>query len=141
MMTSSFFLSKSTTRGLGTPLAAAAESKIVSFAEKRQRQRHAMHEQLFMQVVSSPDTELNGVTLSCFARETSVSGLAVQIDRPVAVGSQLDLWVNISTQPGKYFLSGTVRWIERQGSEGCQLGVELHASAATDIQAWRQQFA
>lgn len=120
--------------------AVTGDGKIVAFREKRHRGRKAMHESLFVQVTESPSADLTGATLSCHAIQTSASGLGIYVDRPIAPGSHLDLWVSISNQPGKFFLSGTVRW-QQPDDEGCQVGVELHASAATDIYAWRQLFA
>ena len=107
--------------------------------EKRSEQRHPAVERLFVQIVSSDDADLIGTTLSCATLDVSAGGLRIQTTSEIPVGCQLDLWIDNSAGPGKFFLSSDVRWAI-QVETGYQAGVELHEGAATDIAAWRSQY-
>lgn len=104
--------------------------------DKRKELRRASNERLFVQIVKSHDQELVGTTISCRALDVSASGLRIQASTLIPTGCQLDLWVDNSAGPGKFFLSSEVRWA-RILDGGCEAGVELHDGAATDIAEWR----
>lgn len=107
--------------------------------DKRREIRHESQETLFVQIIASPDASLVGTTISCQACDVSAHGLRVQTDVPIPEDCHLDLWVDNSAGPGKYFLSSTVRW--SQSVDGIHFaGVELHDGAATDIDLWRAQY-
>jgi Tfp pilus assembly protein PilZ len=95
-------------------------------------------ERLFTQVVLSADEpDLVGTTLSCVAVNLSVGGIQFRTDTPLPMGALLDLWVDISSRPGKFFLAGEVRWTrpgpDEGGRPGWFVGVQLKSGAATDI--------
>ena len=101
-------------------------------------------DRLFTQIVLSPDEpDLVGTTLSCTAVNMSVGGIQFRTTRAVPVGTLLDLWVDVSSRPGKFFLSGEVRWSrptnesDENGMEMHFVGVQLRSGAATDITAPR----
>ena len=104
-------------------------------------------DRLFTQVVLSAEKpDLVGTTLSCTAVNLSVGGIQFRTDAPVPTGSLLDLWVDVSSRPGKFFLAGEVRWsrpTEVVTSDDCQwfVGVQLKSGAATDIADWRDYHA
>ncbi|HEX7036948.1 MAG TPA: PilZ domain-containing protein [Pseudomonadales bacterium] len=115
--------------------------------DKRMHPRLESDDRLFTQVVLSADEpELVGTTLSCTAINMSVGGIQFATTQPLPVGALLDLWVDISTRPGKFFLSGEVRWT-RPGEPGLDgspvwlVGVQLKSGAATDILDWREYHA
>jgi Tfp pilus assembly protein PilZ len=105
---------------------------------QRSESRHASNERLFIQVVDSSDPDLIGRTLSCYTFETSANGLRLATDTRIPITSRLDLWVNISTRPGKFFLAGEVRWVREEAGADFLVGVELQPGTATDIEAWRE---
>ncbi|MBD3649525.1 MAG: PilZ domain-containing protein [Pseudomonadales bacterium] len=105
--------------------------------DQRREDRRTSNERLFIQVVDSSDHDLVGTTLSCHALDVSSGGLRVQADRFLPVGCHLDLWVDNSARPGKFFLTSDVRWI-RTLEDRFEFGVQLHEGAATDIQEWRE---
>jgi hypothetical protein len=108
--------------------------------EHRREFRRASSERLFAQVIQANDQSMVGTTLSCHAIDVSPNGLKVSSDEQVPVGCVLDLWVDDSKKPGKFFLSSDVRWVtEQDDGTGYQFGVQLHNGAATDIEAWRQR--
>lgn len=114
--------------------------------DKRMHPRLESDDRLFTQVVlSADDPELVGTTLSCTAINMSVGGIQFATGAPLPIGSLLDLWVDISSRPGKFFLAGEVRWT-RPGEEGDDgqvwyIGVQLKSGAATDILDWREYHA
>lgn len=116
-------------------------------ADKRMHPRLESDDRLFTQVVlSADDPDLVGTTLSCTAINLSVGGIQFRTNAPVPTGSLLDLWVDVSTRPGKFFLAGEVRWSRPLGTapDGQQLwyiGVQLKTGAATDIIDWREYHA
>ncbi len=108
--------------------------------EKRSEIRKPSSERLFVQIVSCPDDpELVGTTVSCATLDVSVSGLKVKSYEFIPVGCQLDLWIDISTRHGKFFLTCDVRWTQQVDEEGdlYHFGVALHDAGATDIDDWR----
>ena len=122
----------------------AARSKVpMSSNDNRVHARLQSDDRLFTQVVlSAGEPELVGTTLSCTAVNLSVGGIQFRTDSPVPTGSLLDLWVDVSSRPGKFFLAGEVRWsrpTDVSTSDDGQwfVGVQLKAGAATDIVDWR----
>lgn len=103
-------------------------------------------DRLFTQVVlSADDPDLVGTTLSCTAINMSVGGIQFATATPLPVGALLDLWVDISSRPGKFFLAGEVRWCrpadDSTGEAEYFIGVQLKSGAATDIIDWRDYHA
>ncbi|MEM9621950.1 MAG: PilZ domain-containing protein [Pseudomonadota bacterium] len=121
-----------------------ARVKRMSSNDKRMHPRMERDDRLFTQVVlASDEPELVGTTLSCTAVNMSVGGIQFRTNKAVPVGTLLDLWVDVSSRPGKFFLAGEVRWsrptteTDENGSELHFIGVQLKSGAATDIMDWR----
>ena len=70
--------------------------------------------------------------------DVSGNGLKIESAQALPTGCVLDLWVDDTAQPGKFFLSSEVRW-SREGSGGFMTGLELLDGAATDINIWRER--
>ncbi|MEX0941877.1 MAG: PilZ domain-containing protein, partial [Pseudomonadales bacterium] len=98
--------------------------------EKRRDDRRTSNDRLFIQIVSSDDPDLMGTTISCEAVDVSASGLRIATRIEIPAGCQLDVWIDDSAGPGKYFLSSDVRWSRRAG-DLYQAGLELHDGSAT----------
>ena len=130
-----------------------ASDNIIELAAKRAAARNPdqrLHprlesdDRLFTQVVlSSDEPQLVGPTLSCTAVNLSVGGIQFRTGAPVPSGALLDLWVDVSSRPGKFFLAGEVRWCRATGEKDARgqdqwlIGVQLKSGAATDIVDWR----
>lgn len=115
-------------------------------ADARLHPRLQSEDRLFTQVVlSADDPDLVGTTLSCSAVNLSVGGVQFRTDAQVPAGSLLDLWIDVATRPGKFFLAGEVRWcrpvVGEDGQPGWFVGVQLKSGAATDILDWRDYHA
>lgn len=115
--------------------------------DKRMHPRLDSDDRLFTQVVlSADDPDLVGTTLSCVAVNLSVGGIQFRTAAQLPVGALLDLWVDIATRPGKFFLAGEVRWArpaghDERGDSTWFVGVQLKSGAATDISLWRDYHA
>jgi len=131
---SSLYASK--TVSLATSRGRRVAKKEIQEDDNRRDIRRASSERLFAQVVQSNYNDLVGTTLSCEAIDISANGLKIAADRTLPVGCVLDLWVDDSRKPGKFFLSSDVRW-----SGENEFGVQLHNGTATDIEAWRKRYA
>ena len=126
----------------------SARSKTALKQDKRLHPRLESDDRLFSQVVlSAEQPELVGTTLSCTAINLSVGGIQFRTNASVPPGSLLDLWVDVSSRPGKFFLAGEVRWSRRtgevngRGEDEWFIGVQLKSGAATDIIDWREYHA
>lgn len=108
--------------------------------ENRKEYRRTSTERLFVQVVEASDPDLVGTTLSCHTLDVSSGGLRVQCSEYIPAGCQLDLWIDNSARPGKFFLTSDVRWV-RSVDDQYEMGVALHEGSATDIDEWRQLLA
>lgn len=115
------------------------QSRVVGMKddESRRGDRRQSNDRLFLQIVSSDDPDLVGTTISCEAVDVSAGGVRIATRIEIPAGCQLDLWIDDSAGPGKYFLSCDVRW-SRQAGDMYHTGLELHDGGATDIGEWRQ---
>jgi len=116
--------------------------------DKRMHPRIDSNDRLFVQVVlSASDPELVGTTVSCTAINLSVGGIQFRTEAALPAGTLLDLWVDIRSRPGKFFLAGEVRWSrpsnesDNEDDHDWLIGVQLKAGAATDILDWRDYHA
>jgi PilZ domain len=116
-----------------------ARSRVADHHEQRREFRRQSSERLFLQIVQSGEPDLVGTTISSSALDASANGLKVASGQHIPTGSVIDLWVDDSAKPGKFFLSSKVCWVHRQTSGRFELGVQLLDGAATDIQAWRER--
>jgi len=121
-----------------------ARVKRLSNNDNRSHPRFDSDDRLFTQVVlAADDPELVGLTLSCTAVNMSMGGVQFKTTQPVPIGTLLDLWVDVASRPGKFFLAGEVRWsrptseFDENGDELHFVGVQLKSGAATDFLDWR----
>ncbi len=136
-MTTSLLFSKIVSLGYAAPRRQTLPTS-TERQEQRREFRRASQDRLFVQVVDCEDDSQIGTTLSCDALDVSASGLKIASKQPISVGAVLDLWVDDSQRPGKFFLSSRVRWTRREEGQ-FQIGVELINGAATDILEWRDR--
>ncbi len=128
-------------RGVGLPGSAPRPSRLRD--EKRMHARVESDDRLFVQVVlAAADPDLVGTTVSCTAMNLSVGGIQFRTNTSLPQGTLLDLWVDVRSRPGKFFLAGEVRWVRPmpEGEEWA-VGVQLKSGAATDILDWREYHA
>jgi hypothetical protein len=111
--------------------------------DKRMYARLESDDRLFVQVVlSSAEPDLIGTTVACTAQNFSIAGIQFRCGTRIPVGALLDLWVDIHSRPGKFFLAGEVRWArpasDADGTSDWIVGVQLRPGAATDIVDWQE---
>jgi len=111
--------------------------------DKRQHPRIDSDDRLFAQVVLSADDPTTvGLTFAGRAINFSLGGVQFICTESVPPGTLLDLWIDAANRPGKFFLSGEVRWtrfsgLRESGASGWSIGVQLRPSPATDYHLWR----
>jgi hypothetical protein len=108
--------------------------------DKRLYARMDSDDRLFVQVVlSSNEPDLVGTTVAGTALNFSIAGIQFRCTRRIPVGALLDLWVDIRSRPGKFFLAGEVRWVRpADDADDWVIGVQLRPGAATDIVEWQE---
>jgi hypothetical protein len=80
--------------------------------------------------------ELVGQTWSCRAVATERHALEFLSDRSLPADALVDLWVDLSERPGKFFLSGFVHAAAHTDDGRHRIRVLLEDGAATDIDDW-----
>jgi Tfp pilus assembly protein PilZ len=108
--------------------------------ERRQHNRQPRDERVVVQIVSSTrDTLPPGTVVRCSTKDVSAQGLRIQLDQRVPEGFQVELWIEISKHPTKFYLAGEVKWC-REVEEGKRylVGVKLSEGKTEDLELWRK---
>lgn len=137
-MTTSLLRSKIISLTEARRLIRREEDDMSDESERRRDARHETNERMFVQIVACNESALVGTTVSCQALDISASGLKIETGANIPDGCRLDIWVDIASRPGKFFLTSDVRWSRMTDDGVCLLGVELHDGATTDIEEWRK---
>lgn len=111
--------------------------------DRRQHARQARDERVVVQIVSSThDTLPPGTVVRCSTKDVSPQGLRILLDQKVPEGFQLELWVEISNHPSKFYLAGEVKWCrEVEENERYLVGVELTEGKTEDLNLWQDVLA
>jgi hypothetical protein len=111
---------------------------MASNKERRQHTRHLRDERVVVQIVSSTrDTLPPGTVVRCSTKDVSRRGLRIQLDQRVPEGFHLELWVEISSHPTKFYLSGEVKWCQEvEAGKRYMVGVELTEGKTEDLELW-----
>lgn len=120
-----------------------SEEKLTSAEadERRTNRRRSRDERLLVQIVSAVGApELAGATLPSRTCDVSASGLGLWLGQPLTPGVRIELWVNVSGMPGKFFLCGEVRW-SRAVAPDYLHGIELMPVPGDDLGRWKRCFA
>ena len=105
---------------------------------QRSEKRVTRSDRLFVQVTQAEDQNLVGKTTACKILDSSANGIRFLTSEPIPAGCLMDLWVDDSSRPGKFFLSGDVRWSEPVGSVSTMVGIRLQEGLTTDIDQWQK---
>lgn len=109
--------------------------------ERRTNRRRSRDERLLVQIVSAVGApELAGATLPSRTCDVSASGLGLWLGQSLAPGVRIELWVNVSGMPGKFFLCGEVRWARAVAPDYLH-GIELMPVPGDDLGRWQRCFA
>jgi len=111
--------------------------------DRRQHTRQARDERVVVQIVSSTrDTLPPGTVVRCSTKDVSAQGLRIQLDQQVPEGFKLELWIEVSNHPSKFFLAGEVKWCQAlEDSKRYLVGVELHEGETEDFKLWQEVLA
>jgi len=105
--------------------------------ELRKDARHPGGERLFFQIASSQAAELVGTTVHSRVLNVSANGLNIESRAFALEADRLDMWIDNYCRPGKFFLTGDVKWSSNSRDGICCLGIALHDSPTTDLAEWR----
>jgi len=110
----------------------------------RSHQRLSFEGNIFVELMS-PDVVGNQPReiACCQTRDVSQNGLRLGINRELDIGTILQIGVELSGQKNTLYLTGEVKWCERDNSGKTlwQVGFELMNASDSDIDAWRAQLA
>lgn len=108
--------------------------------DRRQHTRQPRDERVIVQIASSTrDTLPPGTVVRCSTKDVSAQGLRIQLDQQVPEGFQLELWVEVSNHPTKFYLAGEVKWCKvLDGAKRYLVGVELKEGQTEDFKLWRE---
>jgi Tfp pilus assembly protein PilZ len=107
--------------------------------DRRQSNRQPRDERVVVQIVSSTrDTLPPGTVVRCSTKDVSPEGLRIQLDQRVPEGFELELWVEISNHPSKFYLAGEVKWCqELEEGKRYLVGVALSQGKTEDFELWQ----
>jgi len=120
----------------------SVERRKVRRGDRRHEPRYVCQERLFVQVQDCPPApDLIGRTLPGWTVDISAHGLKFICEVALPQGAQLQLWVEIVGVPGKFHLSGEVRWSQIADVGRHAVGLRIDAAVAgTDASDWRRLF-
>jgi Tfp pilus assembly protein PilZ len=107
--------------------------------DRRKSNRQPRDERVVVQIVSSTrDTLPPGTVVRCSTKDVSPEGLRIQLDQQVPEGFELELWVEISNHPSKFYLAGEVKWCqELEAGKRYLVGVSLAHGKTEDLEQWQ----
>ena len=110
-------------------------------SDRRGDLRGAREERLFVKVIACPDdADLEGTTIGCTTQNVSSNGIQLLVAQMIPEATSLELWVEVKGLPGKFLLSGDVRWCNESG-EKYSCGIELRdGEDSTDLPDWQDLF-
>ena len=111
--------------------------------DRRQHSRQPRDERVVVQIVSSTrDTLPPGTVVRCSTKDVSATGLRIQLDQQVPEGFLLELWIEVSNHPTKFYLAGEVKWCQEL-DEGKRylVGVHLKEADTDDFKQWQEVLA
>lgn len=109
--------------------------------DRRGDLRGVREERLFVKVLDCESKpELKDTTLSSATLDVSASGMQLLLAEALPQDALLQLWVEIKGCPGKFLLTGVVRWSRPSGEEYL-CGVELQEDdELSDLADWQDLF-
>jgi Tfp pilus assembly protein PilZ len=110
--------------------------------DRRQHTRQKRDERVVVQVASSThDTLPAGTVVRCSTKDVSPSGLRIRLDHQVPDGFLVELWVEVSNHPTKFYLAGEVMWCqELEDKKHYLIGVKLKDGETDDFKKWQEVF-
>lgn len=108
-------------------------------SNRRRHARQPRDERVVVQVASSTrDTLPPGSIVRCSAKDVSATGMRLQVNQQVPEGCSLELWVEVSNHPTKFYLCGEVKWCrELDETDRYLIGIELNDGESEDFKQWQ----
>ncbi len=80
--------------------------------------------------------DLSGKNLFCTTSDISVNGIQLTVDRPLLVGTSMELRVAIIDPPTAFAHLAQVRWAREVGPQQYHVGVEFTGASTERMEAW-----
>lgn len=110
-------------------------------SERRQSSRLLKDEKLYIQILAASEApDLVGETQTCTSVDISATGIKLEVSQEVPVDSEVEMWVDVKSIAGKYYLYGIVKWCYSYDAENniFHIGIEFQDKSLTDFQQWHQ---
>ena len=106
--------------------------------DQRGSVRILSEDRIFLQVVECPgDPDREGATLCCDAENYSAGGIQFLADLDLPPGTRVDLWIDVRSRPGKFFLTAEVVWSQTTPRRRTtRTGARFVANPVTDLSSW-----
>lgn len=101
--------------------------------ERRRSPRQPRRETLFAQVGFAAQGGARR-TVRCLSADLSGSGLRVEMEEGISVGTELDLWVRLDASARNFLLRGRVRWYDATRRSA---GIAVVFAEGTDYWTWQ----
>lgn len=94
---------------------------------------------MVIQILSGSERQdVSSSAVFCYNCDVSQSGMCIELESPLQLDSEVDLWVSDGETEERYYLRGHVCWCQpddtRHGQ--FQIGIELEDVFATDYARW-----
>lgn len=113
----------------------------MSSTDNRRFMRLPAESRVFIEIESAPPGSLGpGKVAHCETLEVSRVGLRVRLSETVAVGSILQIGVELPGESEPFYLVGQVRWRmrDREVADAWVAGFEILNAHGSDIEHWAQ---
>lgn len=108
---------------------------------QRQEPRLARHDPIHIQIQhGSSAPPQPAVLLHADTRDISSNGFNARSNRPLQVGTLLDVLIELRGNGKPFLLTAEVRWSQPQANGEHAVGFAIVDAVGTDYQAWQQQF-
>lgn len=104
---------------------------------KRRENRLSEQSTVFVEVCSAEDDHVPANVIICNSLDMSPSGIQIEMDQAVPVGSVLRICAEILDSDQALYLVGEVKWI-KPCDDQFSIGFELYDAQNTDIDGWKR---
>ena len=109
--------------------------------DRRRKPRHLSREAVLLEIMPSfEQLSSNPEIVSGNSVDLSISGIQLELERELIVGTVLDICIKLKSVPRKFFLTGEIRWCSTVRRDLYKVGIEIINGMNTDYAAWRILF-
>lgn len=109
--------------------------------DRRKKARHLAREAVLLEIMPSfEQLSSNPEIVNGSSVDISSSGIQLELERELIVGTILDLCVKLNSVPRKFFLTAEVRWCSPVREGLFNVGIEIINGMDTDYNSWMMLF-